>query len=179
MGKHSLPESPGFWRAVIIAGFRYLLILALVGALGFGLYKLVVDRSSSAPPPSQGASLPASPPQATPSPSGASVPTPAALQASSASAAEGSGRVQVLDGAASATRAAQAEQKLKQAGYEVTAVGKTSRPYEKTTVFYQPGFQQMAEAIGSLMGATAITAALDNLDKSIPVSVVVGADFTG
>jgi hypothetical protein len=53
--------------------------------------------------------------------------------------------MQVLDGAGSGLRAARAVQQLEAAAYEVVATGATSRPYDKTTVFYQQGHREAAQ----------------------------------
>jgi LytR cell envelope-related transcriptional attenuator len=209
MGKHSLPESPGFWRSVFIAGFKYMVVAAVLAGLGFGIWKLVGNNNEPAAPdaaeslaplptdpdldfspvpedtgaegsaggtggtPSPGASVsPAASPTAAP---GAS---PAASPGASP-AAPGTGRVQILDGAGSGIRAAKAKQKIEGAGFQVAATGATSRPYEKTTVFYQPGNESLARDIAAVVGATDVLVAPANLDKSIPVAVVIGSDYPG
>lgn len=87
--------------------------------------------------------------------------------------------MQVLDGANSGIRAAKAKRKVQQSGYEVVFEGATSRPYQVTTVFYQPGNEELARALQSVVGATDVLPAPANLDKSIPVTVVIGADYAG
>jgi hypothetical protein len=84
-----------------------------------------------------------------------------------------------LDGAGSGIRAARAKQQIQGAGYVVVAEGATSRPYEKTTVFYQPGNEQLARDVAALVGATDVLVAPANLDKSIPLAVVIGSDYPG
>lgn len=86
----------------------------------------------------------------------------------------------MLDGANSGIRAAKAKQKVQQSGYEVVAEGATSRPYLVTTVFFQPGNEALARSIQSVVGATDVLPAPASLsDKSIPVTVIVGADYAG
>lgn len=179
MGKHSLPDSPGFWRAVTLAGFRYLVVLVLILAVGFGVYKLVFDRPDETPVAEETLSpLPTDPfipesPTPTDTASPGASPSPTATQA-------GSGRTQVLDGSSSQARLDSAERKLEEAGYDVVAKGNASSPYEKTTVFYHPGSQQMGEAVASLVGASLVQPVGDrNLDPAIPVTVVVGPDYAG
>ena len=179
MGKHSAPESPGFWRAAIIAGMRYLLIVALLGAVAFGVYKLAFDRGqTNATAEEDDSALPTDPfleetPTGNTSPSPTSTPSPTA-------SARGAGRTQVLDASNSPGRLNAAERKLREAGYEVAFKGNAATPREKTTVFYHPGNQEMAEAVGDLLGATLVqpVGAL-NLDRTIPVTVIIGPDYAG
>jgi hypothetical protein len=179
MGKHSLPESPGFWRAVIIAGLRYLVVIALLGAVAFGIYKLAFNRDGDTPeteetlsPPTDAFVEETPTDDASPSPS----PTPSA----SASVVQGTGRVQVLDASNSAARLDAAEDKLEEAGYDVVAKGNARTPRERTTILYQPGNQQMGEAIASLLGASLVEPpGTNNVDPDIPVTVLIGPDYAG
>lgn len=176
MGKHSLPDSPGFWRAVTIAGLRYLVVVAVVAAVAFGIYKVAFENDGATPDTEETLSplptdpfLEETPPEATPS----SEPAPS-------EAPPATGKTQVLDGSDSQARLDAAEAKLEEAGYEVVAKGTAATPRELTTVFYHPGSQQLGEAVASLLGATLVQPVGDlRLDPSIPVTVVVGADYAG
>jgi len=205
MGKHSLPESPGFWRSVSIAGFKYIVVAAVLAGLGFGVWRLVGnnDEPSSPDPAESLPPLPTDPdlafspvpeetggeggtgsspaPGASPSPAAPSTTVPAASPGATPASPPppGTGRIQVLDGAGSGIRAAKAKQQIQGAGYAVVAEGATSRPYEKTTVFYQPGNEQLARDVAALVGATDVLVAPVNLDKSIPLAVVIGSDYPG
>lgn len=197
MGKHSAPDGAGVWRAALISGLKYLLIAAVLAGLAFGAWRLLTggsaappaaqptpeeflpslgpdggagaspfpDQTSTAGSPNPGPSTPASPALSSPAPSGSPV--------------SGTGRVQLLDGAGSGLKAAKAKRKVEQAGYQVVAEGLTSRPYQVTTVFYQPGNEPLAGALQTLIGATDVLPAPANLDKSIPVTVVLGSDYAG
>ena len=173
MGKHSAPESPGFWRAVFIAGLRYAVIVGLLAAVGFGIYKLAFDNNDAQPAAEEDLSpLPVdpfieeTPTEASPSPT--------------ASPAPATGRTQVLDASNSQARLDAAERKLEEAGYSVVAKGNAATPRETTTVFYHPGNQQLAEAVASLLGASMVSPVGDlNLDPSIPVTVIIGPDYAG
>jgi ABC-type transport system substrate-binding protein len=176
MGKHSLPESPGFWRAVIIAGLRYLVVIALLGAVGFGIYKLAFDNEGDGPETEEALSPPTetfleeTPTGASPSPTASPSPSPI----------QGTGRVQVLDASNSAQRLDAAERKLEEAGYDVIAKGNAKNPKERTTILYQPGNQQMGEAIASLLGASLVEPpGTHNVDPAIPVTVLIGPDYAG
>ncbi|CAN5810527.1 hypothetical protein BH23ACT12_BH23ACT12_13260 [soil metagenome] len=171
MGKHSLPESPGFWRAVIIAGLRYLVVIALLAAVAFGIYKLAFDRGGDSPETEETLSPLPTDPFIEESPTPETTPT---------APAQGTGRTQVLDASNSSARLDAAERQLEEAGYDVVAKGPASTPRDKTTVFYHPGNQQMGEAVASLVGATLVQPVGDlNLDPAIPVTVIVGSDFAG
>lgn len=173
MGKHSAPESPGFWRAVMIAGLRYLVIVALIAAVGFGIYKLAFDRDNGEPAAEEELSpLPADPFREESPDAGAS-PSPSV-------AATATGKAQVLDASNSRARLDAAERKLEQAGYDVVAKGNAANPRDKTTVVYHPGNQQMGEAVASLLGVGLVQPVGEmNLDPAIPVTVIIGPDFAG
>lgn len=170
MGRHSLPESPGFWRAVILAGLRYLVVLILIVAVGFGAYNLFFDRGADESDAEGEFTPPATDPfdfeepaEQTPDP------TP-----------ESTGRVQVLDGSNSAPRLNAAGDKLEEAGYEVVAREPLAATQERTVVAYHPGQQQMAEAVASLLGIALVEPVGDrNLNPDIPVSVLIGPDYAG
>lgn len=198
MGRHSAPDSPGFWRAVVIAGVKYLLVAAVLAGIGYGAWTLLrgdgpqaepsevlpspspepVEELDLEPVPEENVS-PDPEVEATPSVSPTSVATTPTSPGPAGSPVPGTGRVQVLDGAGSGIRAAKAKLKIQQSGYEVVFEGATSRPYQVTTVFYQPGNEDLARALQSVVGATDVLPAPDNLDKSIPVAVVIGADYAG
>ena len=177
MGKHSAPESPGFWRAVIIAGLRYLVIAALLGAVAFGIYKLAFDRGDTNQTAEDDVTVVPTDPFVEDTPTGVCSPSPTATPTTTARA---TGRTQVLDASNSRERLNAAERKLTEAGYEVVFKGNASTPRERTTVFYHPGNQEMAEAIGDLLGAPLIQpVGTLNLDPAIPVTVIIGPDYAG
>lgn len=165
MGKHSAPESPGFWRAVIIAGFRYLVVVLALAAIGFGIYRFVFAD----PEPTENAADldgPAASPEAASSPSPADV--------------VGQGEeVQVLNGTAVAEKLTQAVQKLTSNGFVVVETGQAASMYQMTTVFYQQDQQPLAQNVASLLAAGVVEPATENLDPAIPVTVVVGDDYSG
>ncbi|MGQ0679600.1 MAG: LytR C-terminal domain-containing protein [Actinomycetota bacterium] len=209
MGKHSAPDSPGFWRAAAIAGFKYLAVAAVLAGLGFGAYSLLRADDSATPvadpvptddpfggvspdpdlelgtipepevSPADGTTPPADPspdPTPTSTPDSSISPSPAPL----GSAVPGTGLVQILDGAGSGIKAAKAKQQIQASGYQTTGDGQVSRPYQVTTVFYQPGQQQLAEQVKTVVGASVVAPAPASLtDTTIPVTVVIGLDYAG
>ncbi|MDQ4148823.1 MAG: LytR C-terminal domain-containing protein [Actinomycetota bacterium] len=162
MGKHSDPST--FWRSVVIgmASTVGLVVLALLVA--FAVWRLVINRDGSDRPTEA-------------IPEDASLPGLDAGVVASPTATTGAGRVQVLNGSGSNSKAEAAREKLEQEGYEVVTTGMTSRPYPRTTIFYQPGAQVIADAIVSVYGLGTSQPAPPTLDTSIPVAVVVGADY--
>lgn len=169
MGKHSSPESATFWRSALIVGASRLGVVLLILLVALGFWRLVIRRDEPEPPPEEipgeeSGSLPGIdlPPDTSPTP-------PAA----------GQGRIQVLNGSGDAKKLSGAEAKLEQAGYEVVARANTSRPYPATTVFFQPGSQEGADAVVTLLGVGVVQPAPDSLDESIPIAVVIGADYPG
>lgn len=208
MGKHSSPDSPGFWRAAIIAGFKYLIVAVVLAGLGFGAWSLLrgdqqepagveqdpVDVLPSLSPdpdldlsplaPEDGVSpleeSPGATPSADPTPTAISTAQASPLPGTTSSPVAGSGRVQILDGAASPLRASKAKQQVQQSGYEVVFEGAIDRSYAVTTVFFRPGNEELGRAIASVVGATEVRPAVPSLtDETIPVTVVVGADYAG
>jgi hypothetical protein len=172
LGKHSVPGSPGFWRTVFLAGFRRIGIVLLLLVVGLAVWKYVINRGNT--PQQSGQDSPViTVPSSTPSPSPSPLPLP------SPSPAVTGGKIQVLDGSGSPALATKAKDKVVAAGYDVVAATRISKLYEKTTVFYQPGSQSAGEAAASLLGATVTQPAPENLDKTIPVTVVVGKDYPG
>jgi hypothetical protein len=172
VGKHSLPDSPAFWRSLLIFGARRFGVVLLILLVALGFWRLVIRRDESGRQPRE---IPGEDSGILPSIDFSPEPTPSP----SPTAAAGRGKIQVLNGGGSAPKATAAEGKLKQAGYEIAARAVSSRPYQRTTIFYQPGSQPAANAIVTLLGVGVVQPAPDNLDKSIPVAVVVGADYPG
>lgn len=164
MGKHSAPESPGFWRAVVIAGFRYLLVVLAIAAVAFGVYRFVFAEDA---PEEDLADLDGSPASSEdPSPSEPPV------------AGQGEG-VQILNGTASEEKPSAVAQKLVANGFEIVAQEPAVSSYEKTTVFFQPDSEQLGQTIASLLRAEVLREATENLDPAIPVTVAVGEDYSG
>lgn len=164
MGKHSAPESPGFWRAVFIAWFRYLLVVLAIAAVGFGVYRFVFADEAPEGGSSELEDVPALNETASPSP-------PQLL---------GMGEdVQVLNGTASEEKPTAAAQELVANGYEVVSQEPAASQYERTTVFFQPGNEELGSTIASLLRAEVLREATENLDPAIPVTVAVGEDYSG
>lgn len=164
MGKHSAPESPGFWRAVVIAGFRYLLVVLAIAAVAFGVYRFVFADDA---PEEDLADLDGSPASNEDlSPSQPSV--------------VGQGEdVQILNGTTSEEKPSAVAQKLVANGFEIVAQEPAVSLYDKTTVFFQPGSEQLGQTIASLLRAEVLREATENLDPAIPVTVAVGEDYSG
>lgn len=120
------------------------------------------------------ASSPSTSPQASSSPSPvAESPSPQ----SSPSVAPG--KLQVLNGSGTPGLGLKAKKTFEDAGWTIVATANASREYSRTTVFFQPGFESMAKAAAALIGSSTVQPAVSNLDKSIPVTVVIGTDFKG
>lgn len=163
MGRHSLEDERAFFRSVLLFVLKWvtLALLPLLAASGFIRWVLQADEERKGPP-----TVTASP---APSPSPGPSPSPATGQLR--------GRIQVLNGSSAEGAGNRAADRFRSAGYEVVAVEKAARPYERTTVFYQPGSEQVAREIAAVVGAEIVEPAPANLDKTIPVTVVLGEDF--
>jgi hypothetical protein len=170
VGKHSSPESATFWRSAFIVAARRFGVVLLILLVALGLWRLVIRRDEAGQPSEE---IPGEESGALPGVDFSPDPSP------TPSGPGGGGKVQVLNGSGAADKSSAAEAKLEQAGYEVLAKANSSRPYPKTTIFFQPGSQEAADAIVSLIGVGVVQPAPEGLDKSIPVAVVVGADYPG
>jgi len=158
--------------------------LAVIPVLAaWGIFNLVQDRKNAdpegpaavaTPSPTRASPTAAVSPTATVSPAASPVPT---VSPSPSPTKKATGKVQVLNGTAVQGRALKVKARLEGAGYDVVATAPAARSYDKTTIFYQPGFEQMAKDIAALLGVGVVQAAPQNLDKQIPVTVVVGADY--
>lgn len=158
---------------------KWLALLALPVLAAVGVYQLV--RSDNDPGDNKAVAIsPAPSVEPSPSPEPSLPPSPAASPAASASptaSVEGEGRLQVLNGSGTSGLGTKVAAKLKEAGYEIVSTGNAVRRYDETTVFYQPGSEALAREVARFLGTTKIEPAPNSLDKKIPVTVVVGADY--
>jgi hypothetical protein len=173
VGKHSSPESATFWRSALIVAARRFGVVLLILLVALGFWRLVIRRDEAEQPAEE---IPGEESGALP---GIDLPVDSVPSPSPTSPAAGRGRIQVLNGSGVAQKSSRAEARLKQEGYEVVTRANTPRRYQKTTVFFQPGSQAEADSVVSLLGVGAAQPAPDNLDESIPISVVIGADYPG
>ncbi len=179
MGRHSIEDDLSFKRSILMSTLKWVALAVIPVLAAWGVYNLVQDGKKSntaapiaSPSPSRPSPIASPTPTATVSPAPSPIPT-----VSPSPSKKASGKVQVLNGTAVQGRAPKVRDRLEAAGYDVVSTAPAARSYDKTTIFYQPGFQQMAKDIAALLGVGAVQAAPSNLDKSIPVTVVVGADY--
>ncbi len=163
VGKHSVGSSGAFWRTLFLSILKWLAISVIPIAALIGGWNWLSGRNSPPPPPEDNPAM-----VGTEDP--ASSPSPEASPLAGRAA-------QILNGGSDAQLLQDAKKKLEGAGYEVLTTGNTSRPYDKTTVFFQQGSRSQADELARLAGATVTQAAPDNLDKNIPLTLVIGADF--
>ena len=176
MGRHSVEDERVFWRSFGLTLLKWVGVATLPVLAAFGIWRLVSSEDSEPEPPKPSAVAVVSPSPTLPSPSPEAVlpsPTPPASPSPTAT----KGELQVLNGSGVAGTGVQAAERLKAAGYTVVATQNASRRYDKTTIFYQPGFKQMAEGVAKTLGIGTVQPALENLDKQIPVTAVIGADY--
>lgn len=171
MGKRTEEGDGAFWRSIFLFVIKWIAIGVLPLVAAFGFIKLVLQQEENPgegqPSPSPIAS-PATSPTSSPDPSPEPSPSPTPVVR---------GRLQVLNGADQSGLAQQAADELKAAGFEIVAVERAARSYEKSTVFFQPGQEAMAREAAAVVGAEVIQPAPPNLNPSIPVTVVVGNDY--
>jgi hypothetical protein len=185
MGRHSIGQDRSFLRSFLFFALKWV-GLAIVPLLVLrGLWGLVV------PEPDQGSNIttssdpadeplddqagdPAGEPSEPPGQEPAATPSPPATQA------PGPGpKMQILNGSDKVGQAASLATLLRKSGREVVNVEKAARTYDKTTVMYQPGFEQAAQDLAEVVGAQVQAAPQDaKLDKTIPLVVIVGNDYT-
>jgi NAD(P)-dependent dehydrogenase (short-subunit alcohol dehydrogenase family) len=83
----------------------------------------------------------------------------------------------VLNGTATTGLGRRAADKLTAAGFQVVNVDNAARRYDKTTVFFKAGFEDVARQIASALGGATVEASPDNLSRDI--TAIVGADYQG
>lgn len=168
MGKHSLGENQPFWRGLVLFVLKWLGIAVLPALAIFGLLSLVlgdgdevVETQDSSPTVQATTTGPPASPAASPPPQ----------------EPQQKGPIQVLNGTNRRGLAATAQERLQEAGYEAPDIGDAAGRYQRTTVFYQPGFEALAQEIADLLGAEVISPAPDNLQRDVPITLVLGDDY--
>jgi hypothetical protein len=180
VGKHSAEDDRAFLRSLILSIAKWTAVAAVPALAALGVWKVVHLRTTAdspvvaTPSPRPSATSSSSPPDTSPLPSPS--PSPARPSPSPAPASH-SGKLQVLNGTSTSGLALKVAQKLRAAGFEIVATAPAAKSYPKTTIFYQPGKDQLARDVASVLGLGAIAPAPANLDRAIPVTVVVGADY--
>lgn len=162
---------------------RWMAIVALPLLAIWGVWRLVRQPNERAVAPAvvaeRSLTPPAASPQATASPppaSPAASPSPAATQSPNATPAA-KGRVQVLNGTSTGGLGRRAADKLAAAGFEIDQVTNAARNYTETTIYFKPGFEAMAREVGEVLGSSKIEPAPSSLQRDVPVTAIVGADF--
>jgi hypothetical protein len=171
MGRHSIAEDRSFLRSLIFFALKWA-GLALIPLLVLRFVWGAVTPDEPKPKPAADSS-PQSSNDGTPGTESPASPTPAASPAPAGPLP----KLQVLNGTDKDGVAKDLAALLRQAGREVVNVEKALKPYAKTTIFYQPGFEQAAKDLAGTVGGQ-VQAATPNLSKEIPLTVVVGADYT-
>lgn len=177
MGRHSLDDQAVFWRSAVLFALKWLAIGVLPLLLILGIVRLVTQdgrETVETQPPAATSPIPS--PQVEEETS----PTQTVQASPSPQTSPTAGKkltIQVLNGSNTEGNANLAAAELRKEGYEIAAVTNAARKYEKTTVFYQPGFEKQADEVARLVGADVVEPAPDNLDENIPVTVVIGNDY--
>jgi hypothetical protein len=178
VGRHSLDDQAVFWRSAVLFALKWLAIGVLPLLVILGIVRLVTQggggETVETQPPAATSPIPTSTveEQASPTQTVQASPSPQASPASQKKLT-----IQVLNGSNTEGNGNLAAAELRKEGYEIVAVTNAARKYEKTTVFYQPGFEKQADDVARLVGADVVEAAPENLDKNIPVTVVIGNDY--
>ena len=184
MGRHSIGQDRSFLRSFLFFALKWVGLAIVPLLLLRGLWGLVVpdpdpgsNITTTADPTDTPLDDPAAPvdePADTPLDDPAATPSPAATQA------PGPGpKMQILNGSDKVGQAQSLATLLRKSGREVVNVEKAARIYDKTTILYQPGFEQAAQDLAEVVGAQVQAAPQDaKLDKTIPLVVIVGNDYT-
>ena len=165
MGKHSLGDTTVFWRSLALTAVRWLAIAAIPLLILFGLYRWFIQPEPETQP-AEGTT-----------PTESAEPTAVATAGASPSPTQALPATQVLKGTANVAFFEAAKSKVTGAGYPLATSGATSKPYAKTTVFYQPTFEDEARGLADLTGATVVEPAPATLNKQIPLTLVSGDDW--
>ena len=191
MGRHSSGSQFHFYKSVIGWILPWVVV---AGLLGVGIW-IGVDALSNedeiATPPLAGATVSSSPsPSPTPPEETASAePTPKETKPSDKPSAKPSPKesepalitenmtVQVLNGTASPSADELMADRLAQLGFDVVALGGSSKAYTVTTVFWSyTESQAAAEALAEKEG-WAVAPKPSNLSTTVAIHVIVGDDF--
>lgn len=176
MGKHTLEDEGIFWRSVMFFVLKWMGVVALPLLAVWGIWRLVrqPDEKAVAPAVQARKSPTPSPSPSPPAPSPSTVPSPAASPSPSP-AAKGAAQIQVLNGTATTGLGRKAADKLTAAGFQVVNVDNAARRYDKTTVFFKPGFEDVARQVAGALGGAEVEASPDSLSRD--VTAIVGADY--
>jgi hypothetical protein len=179
VGKHSLEDERVFWRSVMFFVLKWMGVVALPLLAVWGIWRLVRQPDQKAVAPTvqtQRSPSPTPAPSPAPSPTKAASPSPAPSPSPSPTG-EPKGQIQVLNGTGTTGLARRAADKLTAAGFEVVTVQNASNRYDATTIFFKPGFEEQAREVGRVLGTTKVEPAPSSLQRDIPVTAVVGADY--
>lgn len=185
MGRHSIGQDRSFLRSFLFFALKWVGLAIVPLLLLRGLWGLVVPEADPGrnitttadptdDPADEPLDEPAGAPVDEPGEQPAATPSPAATQA------QGPGpKMQILNGSDKVGQAQSLATLLRKSGREVVNVEKAARIYDKTTILYQPGFEQAAQDLAEVVGAQVQAAPQDaKLDKTIPLVVIVGNDYT-
>lgn len=179
MGKHTLEDEGVFWRSVMFFVLKWMGVVALPLLAVWGIWRLVRQPDEKAVAPAvQAKKSPTPSPSPSPSPRAPSPnasPTPAPASPSPSPAAKAAAQIQVLNGTATTGLGRRAADKLTAAGFQVVNVDNAARRYDKTTVFFRPGFEDVARQVAGALGGASVEASPDNLSRD--VTAIVGADY--
>jgi LytR cell envelope-related transcriptional attenuator len=136
------------------------------------------DYKPPAAAPATGSPAPSAKPSATPSGTSGTSGNPPAAPSVTPSATSATVQVQVLNGTDVQGLARRAADKLQAKGYGIQAVKNAVNMYDHTIVYYQPGFQRNASEVVGTLGTGTVKPAPANLQKDVPLTVVVGKDYS-
>lgn len=172
MGRHSVGEDRSFLRSLVFFALKWIGLALIPLLLLRGVWGLVTPNAE--PKPTRAATgsprTPAEPATPAPAPSPSPQPTTAAGAAP---------KLQVLNGTDTVGHAASLATSLRRSGRQVVGVAKAKTAYAKTTVMFQPGFEQAARDLAATLGGVQVQAvpADVKIDEGIPLTVIVGADY--
>jgi hypothetical protein len=171
-GRHSAGENRSFLRSLVFFAVKWVGLALLPLLLLRGVWGLVTSDEQPAPARSAEGTQETPPPEQPASPLPEASPSPQAPAGPPA-------KLQILNGTDKVGTAATLATTLRRAGHEVVSVAKARTAYPKTTVLYQPGFEQAARDLaGTLGGAEVQPVSADvKVSKEVPLTVIVGADY--
>lgn len=164
VGKHSAGTDGVFWQTLFLSILKWIAIPIIPILAIIGGWNWLSDRNTARPEAEDN-------PAMIDTTSGTATPSPDSTPQGDLPAA------QILNGSGNPQSLAAAQRKLQDAGYDIVSTGNASRPYENTTVFYQEGHKVEADELAGLAGASVTEPAPGNLDKNIPLALILGADF--
>lgn len=184
MGRHSSSDQRHFYRSLaswiavwaIVAVVTGAAVWLIVDALRGPAPRQIATERDPAPAPDvdptvSGARVATTPDAAEPTPTSTPTPTPTQVELITEDIS-----VQVLNGTADGAAGRAMADELEELGFRIVTIEDSSRPYQRTTVFWSVDESREAAVVLAERHGWVAEAKPDNLSDTVSIHVVVGAD---